>query len=192
VGWALPFGSLWNDGFLAQGVCCFYERRTAGDYASSGPMFEVDLGARLSRSYNVFALWERALLGPGDLDPDAYGGQKYGTSDFFAAAVRFSTDADAFGFAMEIALGYRVFQAKWEDGTTLTMDDGFLDARIGLGADIRLTEWFALSPMITLSSGSFGEATWEGSREGSALGRFDERGQFGTAMFTVGGHFDVY
>ncbi len=37
-----------------------YEGIPWSDFASSGPMFEVDAGMRLSRSYNVFVLWERA------------------------------------------------------------------------------------------------------------------------------------
>jgi hypothetical protein len=192
-GWFVPFGTLWNDGFVVGGGCCVYERRSFTDYASSGPLLEVDVGVRLSRRYNVFALWERASLGAGSLDPHAFGGQERGWTDLIGAGVRFSTNPDDLGFVLELALGYRAFTAYWKDGTELRMRGGMFDARIGIGADIRLARYFALTPMLTLSSGSFGKAYWAGPREnGSAIDGFDSEGQSGSVTFQLGGHFDIY
>jgi hypothetical protein len=94
---------------------------------------------------------------------------------------------------VELALGYRRFTANWQDGTELRLGNGFFDARIGIGADIRLWEHFSLSPLITITSGSFNDAYWVGPRErGPARDRFDLRGQYGAVTLQLGGHFDVY
>lgn len=141
----------------------------------------------------MFAIWEHAFLAPGGLDEDSFGGQKYGSTNFYGVGLRFSSDPDDIGFLVEIALGYRKFTAQWESDAELELSDGFFDARIGLGADIRLSGALSLSPMIKLGSGTFSEATWkttEGS--GSALGQLDESGQYGTLMFEMGAHFDLY
>jgi hypothetical protein len=94
---------------------------------------------------------------------------------------------------MEIGLGYRDFRAYWNDGTKLSLTDGWLDARIGLGADIRINHWLSLSPMIVLSGGSFDTARWSGpGGAGNALTPLDEDGEYGTLAFQLGGHADVF
>jgi hypothetical protein len=142
----------------------------------------------------VFAIYEHASFGTGGLDDKSFGGQERGASNFYGVGLRFSTDPGAVGFAMEVALGYRDFRAYWADGTELALTDGFLDARIGLGADIRVNRWFSLSPMLVLGGGSFGSARWSGplgSR--SALdSTLDEGGEYGTLALELGGHFDLY
>lgn len=62
-GWWVPFGDLWG-ACDAAGYGC--QSMKFGDVASSGPMLELDIGARLGRNYNVYALWERAQLGKGN------------------------------------------------------------------------------------------------------------------------------
>jgi hypothetical protein len=189
----VPFGTLWYDGFPVGGFCCDFRRRTWSDYASPGPKLEIDAGARLSRYYNVFATWEHATLGSGGLDEDSFGGQNRGDTDLFGAGVRFSTNPDGVGFLIELVLGYRRFGANWEDGTELDLSDGLFDARIGLGADIRLNRLLSLSPLITIGSGVFSDAQWsDGDVSRSARGPLDENGQYGTLTFEMGAHFDVY
>jgi hypothetical protein len=184
----LPFGSLWTDGFNG-----YYRQRTFRDYAAPGPVLEIDVGARLARHYNVFAMWEHSWLGTGSLDGSSFGGQQWGASNLYGVGVRFSTDPDGIGFLMEIGLGYRDFRAYWNDGTKLSLTDGWLDARIGLGADIRINHWLSLSPMIVLSGGSFDTARWSGpGGAGNALTPLDEDGEYGTLAFQLGGHADVF
>jgi hypothetical protein len=145
----------------------------------------------------VFALFEHASFGAGSLDDKSFGGQERGASNFYGAGLRFSTDPGAVGFAMEVALGYRDFRAYWADGTELAMTDGFLDARIGLGADIRVNRWFSLSPMLVLGGGSFGSGRWSGPAGSynamtSSPPLLDESGQYGTFALQLGGHVDLY
>jgi hypothetical protein len=191
VSWFAPFGSAWTDGFY-DGTGLYYRRRALGDYASSGPALELDVGARLSRHYNVFAIWEHAFLGTGSLDQHSFGGQKWGNSNFWGAGLRFSTNPNHAGFLMEVAVGYRDFHAYWSDGTELALT-GSLDARIGVGADIRVTRFFSLSPMITLGGGSFNSGHWSGPvQSGTAFtSQYDGSADYGTVSLQIGGHFDV-
>lgn len=192
LGWLAPFGSLWVDGFdYGNGI--WYRRRSFADYASSGPSLELNLGARVSHRYNVFALWEHASLGTGSLDDNSYGGQQRGATNLYGAGLRFSTDPTSVGFLMEIALGYRDFRAYWNDGTRLTMSDGWLDARVGLGVDIRLGRAFSLSPMFTLAGGSFATGHWSGpSGTRSVFTPLDDNGGYGFVGLQLGGHVDIY
>jgi hypothetical protein len=193
VGWLAPFGSLWIDGYgydNAGGL--YYRRRAFTDYASAGPATEIDVGVRLSRRYNVFALWEHGFLGKGNLDGDAFGGQEWGASNLYGVGLRFSTDPGGVGFLMEVALGYRDFRAYWADGTELHLTDGWLDARLGLGADIRLTRWLSLTPLVTLGGGSFGTAEWRGpGGTRDAHTALDDPAEYGFAGIHVGAHVDL-
>jgi hypothetical protein len=70
----IPFGSLWARCTNCSAANTTDQYATVQgvpwrDYSTSGPMFELDAGARLSRNYTVFALWERAELGSGNGDP---------------------------------------------------------------------------------------------------------------------------
>jgi hypothetical protein len=187
AGALLPFGALWVDGFNG-----YYHQRSFADYASIGPMFELDLGARLAQRYQVFALWEHAALGTGSLDRNAFGGQKWGATNLYGLGLRFSTDPTSVGFVAEIGLGYRDFRAYWQDGTKLSMTEGWFDARIGFGAEFRLSRWLSLDPMVVLGGGSFDSAKWSGpSKSGSALTPYDSGGGYGTVTFVLGAHADV-
>jgi hypothetical protein len=187
AGLMIPFGSLWTDGFNG-----YYRQRTFHDYASPGPMFEVDLGARLGRHYNVFAMWEHGALGTGSLDDKSFGGQQWGATNMYGIAVRFSTDPSTIGFLMEIGIGYRDFRAYWNDGTKLSLTDGWLDAHVGIGADFRVSRSLSLSPMIVLGGGSFDTAHWSGPHGSSnALTPLDQGGEYGVLSFQLGAHVDV-
>lgn len=188
AGVTIPFGSLWTDGLNG-----YYRQRTFHDYASTGPMFAIDLGARLARHYNVFATWEHAALGTGTLDDKSFGGQQWGATNMYGVGVRFSTDPSRVGFLMEIGIGYRDFRAYWNDGTKLSLTDGWLDAHIGLGADFRLSRSFSLEPMIVLGGGSFDTARWSGPHgSGNALTPLDQGGEYGVLTFQLGAHADLF
>jgi hypothetical protein len=189
VGWFIPFGSLWAE-HLGGNV---YEEVSWSRFASQGPMFEVDIGARLGRHYNLFFLWERASLGTGSEFDKAFGGQRSGETDFYAIGLRISSDADRVGFLTEIDLGYRRFRARWEDGTELQLTEAPLEFRLGLGADIRIGPMFSLSPMVTLGVGSFRSAEWKlpngETRDATLPG--DRAAGHGWLTLQVGGHFDI-
>ncbi len=180
-------------------MCCAYYNRGWDDFASSGPMLELDVGARLGHSYNVFGIWEYAYLGDGDELGDEFGGQTSATSNFLGVGLRFSTNPDDLGIVVEMALGWRRFRATWDNGTEFSATDDLFNTRIAFGADIRLSETLSLSPMLSLGGGVFGEAEWklsDGSREGafSSFGDFlvDEPAQHVPVILQVGLHYDAF
>jgi hypothetical protein len=191
AGWFIPFGNVWA-------------RRTSNvdvtgvpwrDYASSGPMFEFDVGARLSRNYNVFALWERAQLGSGrgDAQSSISGKADHGDTDFWGVGVRASSDPDHTGFVTELAIGYRRARSKYDDGSQIQFTDAPFEARLGVGADIRLNHVVTLSPMFTLGVGSFGTietVTNKGVKDETGVD--DQADGHAWATFTIGGNFDVF
>jgi hypothetical protein len=189
-----PLGAAWQDAVTVDGLCCVYENRGFDDFASSGPMLELDVGARLGRNYGVFALWEFGLLGDGDELGDDFGGQDSAHTHLLGLGLRFSTDPDNVGLLVEIALGWRRFEASWGNGTELTLTDDFLNTRIGLGAEIRLDRYWSLTALATLGGGFFTESSWR-LADGSETGAFsagDREGQHVPITLQVGAHFDAF
>jgi hypothetical protein len=199
IGWFVPFGDLWARCTTPLGTndCGSFEGVEFNDYASSGPVFELDIGARLGRNYNLFLLWEHAELGRGDLDPASdtlqRGEQDSANTDYYAIALRVSSDPDKVGFLTEIALGTRRFRTTWQNGAELQLTEAPFEARLGLGADIRMGPAFSLSPLITLGVGAFGEATHVAPDGNSvdATTDYDARSGHGWLTLQIGGHFDI-
>ena len=192
-GWFIPFGNLWAQGTRRTDGFVDFDGVSWSEYASSGPMFELDIGARLGRNYNLFLLWEHAELGNGSAAPDANGGQDGGDTDYYAVGLRVSSDPNRVGFLTEIALGARRFRAVWADGTELQLTEAPFEARLSLGADIRLNPAFSLSPLVTIGVGAFGSAEVvapNGART-DATGPDDERAGHGWLTLQLGGHFDI-
>lgn len=196
LGWFVPFGSIYAR-TIPIGDNLVEQRGVAWrDYASSGPMFELDVGARLSRSYNLFGLWERAELGGGRGDGGLLGStasSNGGDTDYWAVGVRASSDPDRVGFLSELSLGYRRARSQWDDGTTLELTQGLFEARLGFGADIRISPKFSLSPMLTFGVGLFGSAELVDS-DGASVNLIDpDYDQDGHGWFTLqlGAHFDL-
>jgi hypothetical protein len=193
LGWFVPFGNLWARGTPRSDGLVQLEGVSWSDYASSGPLFEVDIGARLGRNYNLFLLWEHATLGTGSAQTDDFGGQEAGDTDFVGIGLRVSSDPDKVGFLTEIDLGARRFRAIWADGRELQLAHAPFEARLGLGADIRLGRSFSLSPLLTLGIGAFTSAEWvnpDGSVQ-DATGDLDENAGHGWFTLQMGGHFDL-
>jgi hypothetical protein len=195
LAWFIPFGNLWATCTVVttDGFCVQLEGTAWSDYASSGPAFEVDAGARLGRNYNLFLLWERAALGAGGADAVSGAAQQGGDTDFWALGLRVSSNPDKVGFLTEVAIGYRRFRAVWDDGTELRLTNAPFEARIGLGADIRMSRLFSLSPLLTLGVGSFADAEWlnpDGTTQ-AATGPLDARAGHGWITLGIGGHMDI-
>lgn len=194
VGYFLPFGNVYARALPADQYGFYgFKGVPWRDYAGPGVLLEADAGVRLSRNYNVFALWERGQLSSGDAENNVFGGQSGSDTDFWALGVRASTDADSLGLITELALGYRRARATWEDGTELQFTDGILEGRIGVGADIRFNEWFALSPMLTVGVGSFGEIrrVLAGGAAFSEAGPYDVMDSHAWFTIGIGGHVDL-
>jgi hypothetical protein len=194
VGWFIPFGNLWaraepvsgSNGYVLRGV-------PWSDYASSGPMFELDAGVRLSRAYTVFGLWERAQLASGDNDGGPDGAQDGAESDFWALGLRASSNPDRLGFLTEVAVGYRRARTFFKNDVQYQFTDAPFEARLGLGAEWRFNPLSSLSALLTVGVGGFGSADKVG-RNGNALPltrNVDDGDGHAWATFTVGGHFDL-
>ncbi|HEY0465516.1 MAG TPA: hypothetical protein VGC79_14975, partial [Polyangiaceae bacterium] len=186
-----PFGNAWArqpHGGSVTGV-------PWSDYVTSGPMLELNAGVRVSRSYAIFALWERAWLGSGkgDAGPNALQGKAdHGDTDFWGVGVRASTDPDFIGFVTELALGYRRARATFDNGNQIQFTNAPFETRLGIGADFRLSSFFTLSSLATIGFGQFGtiESVSKGEIRNQAY-----NGQADThawATFTLGGHFDLF
>ena len=190
VGWFMPFGNVWarrTSDVTVEGV-------PWRDYSTSGPMFELDAGVRLSRNYNLFVLWERAQLGSGrgDTSSGIPGKSEHGDTDFWGVGVRATSDPDHTGFVTELALGYRRARAVYEDGTELQFTDAPFEARLGVGADVRINEVVTLSPMFTLGVGSFNKiesVTTDGVKD--ATGSGSQADGHAWATLSIGGNFDL-
>jgi hypothetical protein len=191
VGWFVPFGGVYADGSTT-GPYLDRESVSWRDFVSSGPAFEVQLGARVARAYTVFALWERAELGEGDGSP--LGKPSQSNTDFWGVGLRATSDADATGFLTEVALGYRRARTEFEDGAALELTDGVLEARIGVGAEFRLSPLVTLSPMATLGVGSFGEVEWVSQDDVATdlIGPLDDHDAHGWFTLGIGGNVDLF
>jgi hypothetical protein len=195
AGWFVPFGSLWARALPPDpdGVVIL-DPVPWRNYASSGLALEADIGARVARHYTVFALWERAQLGGGNADRDLFGKQTRAESDFWAAAVRASSNANTLGFVTEIAIGYRQARTIFDDGTKLQLTGGAFEGRLGIGAEYRLNKLVTVSPLATIGVGSFSRVrivTPEGTGY-DAAGPRDTSDSHAWFTLTVGGHVDLF
>jgi hypothetical protein len=189
----IPFGSAWSRGTTdAQGNVNF-KGVPWSDYVSSGPMFELDAGARLSRNYNVFAIWERAQLGSGSGDvTGGVGKSNGGDTDFWGVGIRATSDPDRVGFVTELAVGWRRARATYDDGSEVQFTEAPFEARLGLGAEFRLNQYVSLSPMATLGVGSFGKIERKtGSTIKDQQDQDDQADGHAWATLTFGGNFDL-
>ncbi|HET9930772.1 MAG TPA: hypothetical protein VFQ35_08800 [Polyangiaceae bacterium] len=195
VGWFVPFGSLYVEG-VRNGNGVAQTRVDIRNYARSGPLVEFDVGARLGRNYGVFGFWERTVFSAGTDTTTFYGhgDQRGGTSDFWGAGVRATSDADHVGFATELAVGYRRARMEWEDDSAIEATESFPEARFSIGADIRVSKTFSLSPMLSFGVGGFGKVVFV-DRNGKATDLIGNEGSpdnHGWFELHVGGHFDVF
>lgn len=197
LGWFFPFGNLWARGVPAGSSAgsTYYvlQGKPWSTYASSGPMLELNLGLRLSRSYTVFAVWERAETGSGSENSGPDGEQARGDSDFWALALRANSNPNRLGFVTEVAIGYRRARTLFESGAEYQFTDAPFEARLGLGAEYRFSRTFTLSALASVGVGGFGLAERVGpnGNVSSLTTRFDEGDGHAWATLGVGGHFDL-
>jgi hypothetical protein len=93
----------------------------------------------------------------------------------------------------ELAVGYRRARSLWQDGSALELTQGSLEARLGFGADIRITETFTLSPLATLGVGVFGKVEFVDANGAATnlITRLDNQDSHGWFTLQLGGHFDL-
>jgi hypothetical protein len=192
VGALFPFGNAY-----ATDSDYYYEYGEEWDgLATGGPLVEADVGARFARSFILYAFWERAWMGKGS-DPSwrtpapgsNFGEQTSATTDYPGLGFRWSSRPSTVGVLIDVGLGYRWFRERWASGAKMDLS-GFGEFRIGLGADVRLSRLMSLTPLLTLTSGSFGDrqVTIPGEGRRDIQGSFS--GSHGTLTLSIGGNFD--
>jgi len=191
-GWFVPFGDLWGSCTARDlyGDCLDVSAVHWRGYAHNGGLAELDVGARLSRNYNLFGLWERGWLSQGSMRASSGGG----TTDYFAIGLRATTDADKLGLLTEFAIGWRTASAELDDGRRLELGQGLFEGRFGVGADIRVSPTLSLSPMLTLGVGEFRSAEIvdkDGTRH-KAIPAGNDPLSHGWLTLQLGGHFDLW
>jgi hypothetical protein len=194
VGWFFPFGNVWARArpvSTSSGTSYVLEGVPWRDYAAPGPMFELDAGLRLSRAYTLFGLWERAQLGSGrdtsEGEPDR------AESDFWAVGLRASSNPDQLSFLTEVAIGYRRARSFYTNGVEVQLTDAPFEARLGIGAELRLSRMSSLSGLVTVGVGGFGTIE-RVAPDGAAVSKVLPRDQgdgHGWATLSLGGHFDL-
>ncbi|MET0594424.1 MAG: hypothetical protein ABW133_17105 [Polyangiaceae bacterium] len=193
VGALFPFGNAYD-------TDPYYNQGEKWDWlATGGPVIEGDVGVRFARSFIVYGFWEHAWMGKGS-DPSwrtpppsgsGFGDQQSATTDFTGLGFRWSSRPSTIGFLLDLGLGYRWFHEKWSSGAKMDLS-GFGEFRVGAGADIRLNQLVTLTPLLSLSFGSFGdrEVLVPGKGRGDIAGSYS--GSHGTTTLSIGGNFDLF
>ncbi len=155
-----PRYSLWLGGrlgLLLYGGGVYFNPNTGNDeqtsaFVTNGLALEADVGARISKRYIPYLALELGLVGPGSRFQGSGTSASAGTS-FLGLGFRFlAGNVNYVSFASDLSFGFRKFQVT-NGGSTWTAS-AFEFLRLGLGADIRFTDYFTISPMVTLSGGT--------------------------------------
>jgi hypothetical protein len=194
VGALFPFGNAY-----ATGSDGYYEYGEKWDgLATGGALVEGDVGVRFARSFILYGFWEHAWMGKGSdpawrmPDPGSnFGDQNSATTDYTGLGFRWSSRPSSVGVLVDVGLGYRWFRERWSSGAKMDLQ-GFGEFRLGLGADVRVTRLFSLTPLLTISSGSFSDRTVTIPGEGRHDIAHTYSGSHGTLTLSVGGNFDLW
>jgi hypothetical protein len=166
---------------------------TTGNWVQAGGSLEVDAGARLGQRHVPYVFYEQSLIAPGrKLD----GTGAVITTRFFGVGFRYTAfNPDFIGFVADVSVGWRTL-AAYQHGQTYEMS-GLETFRLGLGAEMRLSTHFVLSPLgyisggvMTNTSGSitFLDGTMPPFKNGQGI--TDQRGYLVIGI-GIGAHFDL-
>ena len=130
---------------------------TTGNFLGNGVAPQVDLGARISYRYIPYVYWERGFMGQGHRFE---GTDASSTTDFFGVGFRYvSGDVDSVAFLTDLSIGKRVVRVS--NGNQSYSMSGLEFFRLGLGAEIRVLTLFALTPLLSVSSGALNDSDGE-------------------------------
>lgn len=128
---------------------------TTGNLVRPGLGIEVDAGVRLGRRYVPYVFLEHGFMQAGRLFE---GTNATVASDYLGLGVRTTFgDPDEVAFETDLAMGLR--RLRVSNDTQQWSISNLELFRFGLGAAIRLTSGFALSPMFTISTGSMSDTS---------------------------------
>ncbi|WP_394835039.1 hypothetical protein LVJ94_51930 [Pendulispora rubella] len=140
---------------------------TTGNFLGPGAAVEVDVGARLGRHYIPFLFWEHGFMRQGHRFD---GTDATSSSDLVGLGFRYAAgNVDRASFLSELSIGLRTVTVK-NGNETFKMSTWEL-FRLGLGAEIRFSKLFTISPMAHISSGAMNDS--DGSVTFSANGSRD-------------------
>ncbi|MGH7286197.1 MAG: hypothetical protein ACRELY_32155 [Polyangiaceae bacterium] len=193
-----------NIGVIGYGGSFFYNqaaaRETTGNFVGSGLSFEIDVGARLGKRYVPYAMWEHAFLAPGHRFENT---DTKASSDFIGLGFRLiAGDVDNVGFLSDLGIGFRTVTLA-NDSQTFKMT-ALEIARLGLGAEIRFSKLFTLSPLARISVGQMSDSqsgiNYGGGQGDAQTGTsFQANQQIGdnpvnyvTVGLGCGGYFDFF
>ncbi len=203
-----PRYSLWLGGrlgVLAYGGGLYQDpngyNETTGNFVSNGLAVEVNAGARIERRYIPYVALELGLVAPGHRFDNT---QANAGTSFLGFGIRLlAGDVDNVAFASELSFGWRKFQVSRGDTDETWSATGFEYLRLGLGAEIRLSTLFTLTPMVTLATGtltdSSGSITFAPNQGDNQAGAPHFNGQIPPSIQTsyqafvvgCGAHFDL-
>lgn len=131
-----------------------HEPETTGNYLGNGIAPQIDLGARISYRYIPYLYWEHGFMGQGHRFE---GTDARSTTDFYGVGFRYASgDVDSVAFLTDLSIGKRVIRVS--NGNQTYSMSGLEYFRLGLGAEIRVATLFALTPLLSLSSGSLNDS----------------------------------
>ncbi len=199
-----PRFSLWTGatlGLLGFGGSFFQnetgKRETTGNFIGNGVTGEVDVGARLAKRYIPFLFWEHGFAGKGHRLEGTDGSA---STDLMGLGFRYAAgNVDSVDFLSELSIGYRTVRVK--DGSSTFTMHSLEYFRLGLGAEIRISTLFVLSPMAHLSGGamddSSGDVTYGPAGSGDGITHpkkdlIDGSAGYVTIGIGCGAHFDVF
>ena len=147
-----------NIGVIGYGGDFFYNQtgahETTGNLVGSGLSFEIDVGARLGKRYIPYAAWEHAFLAPGHRFENT---DTKASSDFIGLGFRLiAGNVDSVGFLSDLGIGFRTVTLA--NGSQTFKMTALEIARLGLGAEIRFSKLFTLSPMARISVGQMADS----------------------------------
>jgi hypothetical protein len=203
---APPF-SLWLGGRLGVlaymgGLYAFGANQieTVGNFVQPGLALELNAGARIARRYIPYFAFEIGLMGAGHRFDQT---STRANTSFFGFGFRYlSGDVDRAAFVSDLSIGLRTFQVS--NGTGTWSATGLEILRAGLGAEIRLSTLFTLSPMATIAwssvSDTSGHISYAPNQGDGLTGPVFQNGQsIGSAQTSYvafvlgcGGHFDLF
>jgi hypothetical protein len=122
---------------------------TTGNFVRPGLGLELDVGARLGKRYIPYLALELGVAGAGH----RFDSSTSASTSFLGVGFRYlAGNVDTVAFASDLSVGIRKFQVSNSSGTWTA--SGLEIFRLGLGAEVRVNNYFAVSPMLTLSGGT--------------------------------------
>jgi hypothetical protein len=130
------------------------EPETTGNFLGNGIAPQIDVGARIAYRYIPYLYWEHGFMGQGHRFA---GSEARSTTDFYGIGLRHvSGDVDSVAFLTDLSIGKRSVNVS--DGTSSYSMSGIEFFRLGLGAEIRIATLFALSPLLSVSTGTLNDS----------------------------------